>query len=146
MSHIEGEIIIDRPVDTVFDFVADERNEPLYNPEISHAELVTEEPIGEGTRFVAFTSTMGRPLEMVIEFTGYERPKRLSSTTVMSTADTRGTLTFEPDMAGTRMHWSWEVRPKGLMKLLAPVLIPLGRRQERTVWANLKRHLEGRPS
>ena len=28
MVHIEGEIIIDRPVQEVFDFVADERNEP----------------------------------------------------------------------------------------------------------------------
>jgi hypothetical protein len=44
------------------------------------------------------------------------------------------------------MRWSWEVRPKGLTKLLAPLLIPLGRRQEREVRANLKRHLEGGPA
>jgi hypothetical protein len=31
VSHIEGEIIVHRPVEEVFDFVADERNEPLYN-------------------------------------------------------------------------------------------------------------------
>lgn len=29
MARIEGEIVIDRPADAVFDFVADERNEPL---------------------------------------------------------------------------------------------------------------------
>jgi hypothetical protein len=28
MAHIEGEILIRRPVEEVFDFVADERNEP----------------------------------------------------------------------------------------------------------------------
>jgi hypothetical protein len=27
MAHIEGEVVIKRPVDEVFDFVADERNE-----------------------------------------------------------------------------------------------------------------------
>lgn len=31
MAHVEGEIIINRPVEEVFDFVADERNEPHYN-------------------------------------------------------------------------------------------------------------------
>lgn len=32
MVHIQGAITIDRPVDEVFDFVADERNEPRYTP------------------------------------------------------------------------------------------------------------------
>ena len=32
MARVEGEIVINRPVEEVFDFVADERNEPRYNP------------------------------------------------------------------------------------------------------------------
>jgi hypothetical protein len=32
MPCIQGEIIIQRPAEEVFDFVADERNEPRYNP------------------------------------------------------------------------------------------------------------------
>jgi hypothetical protein len=35
MADINGEIIIHRPVEEVFDFVADERNEPRYNPACS---------------------------------------------------------------------------------------------------------------
>jgi hypothetical protein len=31
MAYINGEILINRPVQEVFDFVADERNEPRYN-------------------------------------------------------------------------------------------------------------------
>jgi hypothetical protein len=38
MARIEGEIIIDRPVDVVFDYVADQRNEPRYNPQMVRAE------------------------------------------------------------------------------------------------------------
>lgn len=30
MVHIESEIVINRPVDVMFDFVADERNEPRF--------------------------------------------------------------------------------------------------------------------
>jgi hypothetical protein len=31
MARIEGEVLIRRPVEDVFDFVADERTEPIFN-------------------------------------------------------------------------------------------------------------------
>jgi hypothetical protein len=74
MVRIEGEIVIKRPVEEVFDFVADERNEPRYNPYMRRAELISTGPIGLGTRFRAEMSRMGRATEMITEFTGYERP------------------------------------------------------------------------
>lgn len=40
------------------------------------------------------------------------------------------------------MHWSWHVRPMGPSKLLAPVINWMGKRQERTVRAAMKRYLE----
>jgi hypothetical protein len=53
MAHVEGEILIGRPVAEVFDFVADERNEPRYNPRMLRAEKLSTGPIGVGTRFRA---------------------------------------------------------------------------------------------
>ena len=38
MVRIEGQIVIDRPVEEVFDFVADETNEPRYNPRMGRAD------------------------------------------------------------------------------------------------------------
>lgn len=69
-KRVEGEIFINRPVDEVFDFVADERNEPRYNPKVRAAEQISDGPIGVGTRFRAETVSMGRAVEMVIEVTG----------------------------------------------------------------------------
>lgn len=143
MGRIEDEIVINRPVEAVFDFVADERNEPLYNPDIARAEQVTDGPIGKGTRFVASMRKNTRPRAMLIELTEFERPRRLSSRAEVWAADVSGTMTFDPDPAGTRMRWSWEIRAKGVKKLLTPVLVWLGRRQEIATWTNLKRHLEG---
>ena len=94
MAHVEGEIDIARPVEEVFDFVADERNEPRYNPRMLRVEKLTPGPIGVGTRFRAEMKTMPRPAEMTTEFTGYDRPTRLASTTRLSTMEIRGTLTF----------------------------------------------------
>lgn len=142
MSHIEGEIIINRPVEDVFDVVADERNEPRYNPRLLWVEKISSGPIGRGTRFRAATKTMSRPVEMTIEFTDYERPLRLASLTHMPTMEIHGALTFEPVPAGTRMRWAWELQPRGALRLLTPLIVRMGQRQEETIWSGLKQFLE----
>lgn len=78
---IEGEIEIQRPVDEVFDFVADERNEPRYNPRLRRVQKLTPGPVALGTVFRAETTTMGRTVAMTIEITAYERPNLLASLT-----------------------------------------------------------------
>jgi hypothetical protein len=143
MVRIEGEILINRPAEEVFDFVADERNEPRYNPHMRRAERISEGPIGVGSRFRAEIVSMGRPVEMVIEFTGCDRPRRLASSTHMSSMDTHGGLTFDPVPEGTRMRWSWDVEPRGVLRLIRPLVAWIGQRQEQRIWTNLKHLLEG---
>jgi uncharacterized protein YndB with AHSA1/START domain len=143
MAGIAGELVIHRPVDEVFDFVADERNEPRYNPRIRRAEKLSPGPIGRGARFRAEAVTRGRTVGMTIEYTAYERPRRLASSIQMAAADIIGTLRFDPVPGGTRMGWSWEMRLRGPYKLLTPFIAGAGRRQERANWAGLKRFLEG---
>jgi hypothetical protein len=142
MARIEGAIVIGRPVDVVFDYVADQSNEPHYNPQMVRAEKITPGPVGMGTRFRSAVALMGRTAEMLIEYTGYDRPTLLESTTTMRQATISYTLRFEPIAAGTRMHWSGQVRPKGAFRLLGPVIIWLGRRQEQRIWTSMKKHLE----
>ncbi len=143
MVRIEGEILIDRPVEEVFDFVADERNEPRYNPHMRRAEQISDGPIGLGTRFRAEIVSMGRTVEMIIEFTGYDRPRRLASSTHMSSMDTHGGLTFDPVPEATRMRWTWDVEPRGILRLMRPLVAWMGRRQEQRIWTSLKHLLEG---
>ena len=142
MAHVEGQIIIHRPVDEVFDFVADERNEPRFNPQMRRAEQTSAGPIGVGTTFCAESMSRGRPVEMTITFTDYERPRRLTSSTHLSNMEIQGTLTFDPVPEGTRMRWFWELESRGMLKLMTPVVALIGRRQERSIWTGLKRYLE----
>lgn len=140
MAKIQGEILIGRPVEEVFDFVADARNEPSFNPAMTSAELLTPLPIGRGTRFRA---RMGRAgTQMLVELTEFDRPHRLGSRTTSSMMDTSGALTFAVDGDGTVMSWDWQVHPKGWMRMLGPLFGPLGGRMERRIWASLKRYLE----
>jgi hypothetical protein len=81
---------------------------------------------------------------MSVEFTGYDWPRRLASTSRLSTMEVRGGLTFDPVPGGTRMRWSWDVAPRGLLKLMSPLVVPVGARQERAIWTGLKRLLEAK--
>jgi uncharacterized protein YndB with AHSA1/START domain len=64
MTRIAGEVTIAAPVEEVFDLVADERNEPRYNPRITSVRKLGPEPVGPGARFVAEPSGTGRRGEM----------------------------------------------------------------------------------
>ncbi|HLI51840.1 MAG TPA: SRPBCC family protein [Thermomicrobiaceae bacterium] len=144
MIHIEGEISIRRPVEEVFDCVVDERNEPNFNAQIVRVEKTSTGPVGPGTQFQAETKTMGGTATMTIEITAYERPYRFASSTHLSSMDIRGTLTLDPIPEGTRMRWHWEVRPRGIYRLLTPVIAHKGARREEAIWAGLKHYLEDR--
>jgi hypothetical protein len=139
---IQGEIDIKRPPEAVFDFVADERNECLFNPRMLSVSLVSDEPIGTGSRFQAVMKTGARKTDMVIEWTSFERPARLASVTRLRSMGIEGSLTFEPGAEGTRMSWSWEIKPRGFLRAASPIVEWMGRRQEREIWASLKKVLE----
>src|SRR5919197_2232197 len=144
MLRIEREIVINRPVEEVFDFMADGRNEARYNPHMRHAERASAGPIGRGTRFRTEVATRGRPMEMAYEITAYERPKRLASrlSKPLPVMDVQSTETFEPAPGGTRMRWVWEVEPRGAFRLMPALLARmLGGRLD-TVLANLKHLLD----
>ena len=140
---VVGSIEIQRPVQEVFDFVADQRNEPLYNPDMVTSEKTTDGPIGVGTRFSAQTMSRGKAVDMVIEVTRFERPRRLDSTTHMAAMDLDGSLTFDPIHGGTRMSWAWNIHPSGALLWFKPLVGVIGGRNERRIWTALKAHLEG---
>jgi carbon monoxide dehydrogenase subunit G len=140
MAKIEGKILIYRPPEEVFDFVADSRNEPSFNPAMSGVELLTPLPIGAGTRFRVRMGGAGTP--MLVELTEFDRPYRLGSRTTSSMMQTSGALTFAADGDCTVMSWDWQVRPKGWMRMLGPLSGPLGGRMERRIWTRLKHQLE----
>ena len=141
MARVEREIIIERPVEEVFDFVDDEGNEPRYNPRMVHAEQISSGPIGVGTKFQTELRTMGWTMPMTVKFTGFERPRRLESNTTSPMMETEGALRFDPVPGGTRMRWWWDVRPRGVLRLMSPLVGVLGRRQEQAIWGGLKRLL-----
>lgn len=142
MARIDGEILIAAPMEQVFDVVADERNEPRYNPRIVRAEKTSHGPVGPGTRFTAEPKGIGPKRAMTVEVIDYDRPGRLVMSIRSSYMHVDGTLTFAPVDGGTRMRWSWDMRLRGAMRVLSPLLRAIGPRWEYRNWAGLKKYLE----
>ena len=142
MTRIAGEVTIAAPVEAVFDVVADERNEPRYNPRIVRAEKVSEGPVGAGARFVAEPRGMGAKGEMTLTILEYDRPHRLHNRVRSSYMQVDGTLAFEEVEGGTRLRWDWDMGLVGPVRLLSPVLALVGPRWERRNWVGLKAYLE----
>lgn len=142
MTRIAGEVTIAAPVEEVFDLVADERNEPRYNPRIEHARKLGAGPVGAGARFVAEPRNMGRRGEMTLTIQEYDRPYRLHNVITSSYMTVDGTLTFDDVSGGTRLAWDWDMHLVGPMRVLSPVLSVVGPSWERRNWVGLKDYVE----
>ena len=142
MTHIRGDVTIQAPVEEVFDLVADERNEPAYNPRIVRAEKIGDGPVGPGSRFVARPRGTGGGGAMTVDVLEYDRPHRLHNEVRSAYMHVDGEVVFEPVAGGTRLRWDWDMRLVGWMRPLSPVLAVVGPRWERRNWVGLKHHLE----
>jgi hypothetical protein len=123
VARIQGEIVINRPVEVVFDFVSDDCNEQLYNPEMLSVEKLSPGPVDRGTKYRAQMKSRGRTVPMDLEFTTFERPVRLGSHAMFAGITTDGELTFVSLGEATRMHWVWDITPTGAMRVLTPLVL-----------------------
>lgn len=80
--------------------MADQTNEPRYNPAMTASHRLTGGPIGVGTRFRATVMTRGKPQEVDIEVSDFERPSEMASRSVMGRSTVTGCLRFDPITSG----------------------------------------------
>jgi hypothetical protein len=73
MVHVNGSMTICRPLETVFDYAANQSNEPTYNPRMVASEKVGEGPVGVGTHFRATVLAGGRPNGLAFSLNGRDR-------------------------------------------------------------------------
>ena len=142
MVTIQGEILIERPREDVFEFVANGENEPRYNSEMRVAKKITEGPIGAGTSFRQEIMARRKIVPMTTEFTEFDRPRRIAEVSTWTGGGSTGALTFEPVDGSTLMRWSWDVQTHGVLRFMGPLVASMGRRQERRIWTGLKQLLE----
>ena len=136
---VENAVEIARSPEDVFDYCVDLTREPEWNPKAKRVEKVTDGPIGLGTRYEA-EFLKGSP--MTIELVRFDRPLEWKSMGRSSRLDARGEGRVSPADNGARLLMRMELRPKGTLRLLLPILGRFMHKQEERNLAAIKEALE----
>ena len=128
-------VLIARPLDEVFAYVADARNRPAWDESVDTEELTSPEPIGVGTTVRTEFRSMGRPYEYTWEVVEHQPPNRQTIESTSGPFPTTLAYELEGREGGTWVDFSVTGRPTGLLRVLQPLIA-------RNTQANLDRGFE----
>lgn len=103
MPVVEESVVIARPQQEVFDFLANFGNLSVYDAFVTASGQVGDGAPGLGTRGWGTTRYMGQQFDWTVEFTEFEPPRRMVSRSVEGKRDVTATFTLEPAGGGTRV-------------------------------------------
>ena len=142
MATFTHEMQIDAPAAIVFDLLADARNELQWNDSVSRVELLTDEPIGKGSKFLV----EDRRGEHDVTIAVFDRPERIEWALVSKQMDVAIKYVLTETAGGTTAVGTFAARPKGFAKVLLPLLMPLIKRDIAKQHGNFKSLCEARAS
>src|SRR5687767_8158794 len=120
MFKVSESAIIARPPAEVFDIAADPHKQLEWDPgTLKRVEKLSPGPLGRGARYRGNFKGFG---EVEYDFPEYEPGRRFAHHTVMPIGDVRHIFEFEAVPEGTRLTQSLLVEPKGMGKLMTPIM------------------------
>lgn len=141
MIRIEKSTVIDRSIDDVFAFVADQTNAVRWQSGITEIRRLTDGPPGVGTRHAFVRTLMGKQMAGENEYVAYEPGRRVTFRTT-SGPPLLASYIVEPTSAGTRLTTTMELDVSRLLSLAEPLIAAGLRRDVDANFARLKRILE----
>ncbi len=123
MAAIKNTITINRPIEKVFAFVADYRNNVKWQTGVIAAEITSPGPVGVGTKYKYDAEIMGRKMETSGELTAYDPPLKIAWKSSSGPFPMSGSTTFESVDGGTLVTDTIEAEPGGFFKLAEPLLM-----------------------
>src|SRR5689334_22016234 len=122
MAHAEGKIAIDRPVQQVFDFILDGANNPLWQASVMDIKPLTGKPYGVGSVFEQGLKGPGGRIDGDYQITECQPNQVIKFQVTAGPARPTGSYTFESDGKSTTITFILDFQPKGLAKLMNPMI------------------------
>ena len=142
MLESRGSVDVNRPPENVFDYLADMRNEPKWLPGASEVRLTSDGDVGANS---TFEGTYARAGAVRCRITEHDRPHRLTIHGEGKGMAFDDTIVLTSTSAGTRLDAIMRTTPKGLFKLVAPMMGRVIDKQFQSNWDKLKAVLESTP-
>ena len=144
MTHIQHTITIDRPVNEVWDYVLDARNDPVWITNVVDVGRGAEAPVEVGLEIEETYKFLGVRLPTTLKVTEHEPPRRSAIEVSDGPIPARGSYQLEPVDGATRFTMTMDTDAHGFFKLAEPVFARMARRDFAASLGNLKDILEAR--
>jgi uncharacterized protein YndB with AHSA1/START domain len=138
----DGGTTIARPIEDVFDYVSDPRNEPEWLPGATAVDKTSEGPVGLGLTFTGHYNRAGR---VELELVEFERPRKVVFRARSKIVEFDDAVVLSEADGTTRLEARMVAAPRGAMRLAAPLMARTMRRQFAANWDHLRRALEAAP-
>lgn len=139
---IEYRIVINRPVDTVFAYVANLENLKQWQSGLIESKQVTPGPTEVGSKVAVVRQLLGQKLEGVAEVVAFEPNRVVSVRVTAGPMSVTASNTFEALGNTTRLTSVGELDMEGLLKLAGPLAAGGVKKQMEENLENLKKILE----
>jgi uncharacterized protein YndB with AHSA1/START domain len=117
MAAAQRSIVINRPNQDVWAFIADGANAPKWRPGVLDVAHLSGQGLGE-TWKQGVKGPGGRRIDADYEITAWEPPQRLAFKAIAGPVRPRGEYRLVPDGAGTQLTFSLEAELSGWKKLV----------------------------
>ena len=142
MTRFEHSVVIERPLDEVWDYVMEPVNDPVWQAMVSEVRREAGAPVEVGTEIEKVFQFLGRRFEVTLEVTELEPRRRSSVRSAKGPVPMTGSYTFEAVDSGTRFSLTGETDAHGLFKLGEPVFARMARRDWEHSCQTLKELME----
>lgn len=137
-------VTIDRPIETVFAFLADGENDKKFSARVLEIAKTTDGPRGKGTVYRSTVKDAGFKTKREFELTEFDPPTRIrwaERSKNMVTAPSGG-YDLSPEGEGTRLTFFNELEGHGLGKLLVGPALKSARKGAEEFAQSIKRAVE----
>ena len=123
-------VVIDRPIEDVFAFLANGENDPKFSPRVLEIAKTTDGPPGVGTIYASTVKDAGMKTKREFKLTEFVPPTRIrwSETSKNAVTAPEGGYDLEPDGQGTRLTVFNVLEGHGAGKLIAPLALRSARK------------------
>lgn len=143
-GRFEATVVIDRPIEEVFAFLADGENDPKFSPRVLEIAKTTDGPPGVGTVYASTVKDAGMKTKREFRLTEFEPHTRIRWAEVSKNVVTapEGGYDLTPEGDRTRVTIHNVLEGHGLGKLIAPLALRSARRGADDFGMAIKRAVE----
>ena len=129
-GRFEGTVVIDRPIEEVFAFVANGENDPKFSPRVLEIAKTTDGPPGVGTVYASTVKDAGMKTKREFRLTAFDEPTRIRWAEVSKNLVTapEGGYDLAREGDGTRLTVFNVLEGHGPGKLIAPLALRSARK------------------